>query len=273
MFCAIGLLLASTLADIPVTFYLRISGVDPSDFGSLSEVVGVFLNISQEGLALADYTEATPTHEPTEQPTDAPTDTPTSEYTDEPTEGPTQTPTQAPSSSPTQTPTESRRLLRSMEVRRRLAASDLYELVYIIYVDDIEAAEALIASVEDMDDPEMVLEEAIAGILGVDAADINANPYLIEYKDRASSEDGNKNTVAGWAIFLTLLILLLAAVFIVFHGPYYEHSETYSFYETDESSNSDRSSDEEETTTQFRIEEETTTQFRSPGERVRGFVI
>jgi len=224
MLCAFCLLAAAIQGKIPVTFKFRVGGVDPEQFSALQDVVTTFLGVTSASATLIDYEDASPTSEPTTSPTPEPTTSPT--------QGPTNTPTQAPSQTPTQTPTtEVRR--RFKPARRRLSIDELYTLVYTIYVDDQEAADALIAKVQEMEDPETALAEAIATELGLDPAEVIASPTSIEYKDVTPSTNSNTNSTAVWAIIGTIVILIAVVVFIVTYGPKYEHSEPFLFDEED----------------------------------------
>jgi len=225
MLCAFCLLVASIQGKIPVVFKFRIAGVDPDQFSDLQDVVTTFLGVSSESTTLVDYQDAIPTFEPTASPTPSPTPNPT--------QGPTNTPTQAPSQTPTQTPTPVA-IRRFNPVRRRLSLDDMYTLVYTIYVDDQEAADALIAKVQNMEDPETALAEAIATELGLDPAKVIANPTSIEYKDGTPSTNGNTNNIAVWAVIGTIVILIVVVVFIVTYGRKYEHSEPFLFDEEED---------------------------------------
>jgi len=92
---------------------------------------------------------------------------PSATPTESPTQGPTDTPTQAPSQTPTNTPTTARR--RFLSSRRRYNADDTYEILYTIYVDNEESADALVDSV-DADDLEERLGEAISDDLSIAVA-------------------------------------------------------------------------------------------------------
>jgi len=178
MLFTIALLLASIKALIPITCEFKLSGVDPDSFSDLGDAIGAFLEID-DSPKLIDYDKATPTPEPTAYPTSSPTINPTAtptpeptlSPTDNPTQGPTDTPTQAPSQSPTATPTTVR--------RRQLSNDDLYILIYIIYLDDKEAADALITSVGNKNDTESALASEIAAKLDMDPADVNVNSVVI----------------------------------------------------------------------------------------------
>lgn len=225
MFCAFCLLLASIQGKIPVVFKFRVGGVDPDQFSDLQNVVTTFLGVTAESTTFIDYEDAIPTFEPTASPTPSPTDSPT--------QGPTNTPTQAPSQTPTQTPTPVVRR-RFKPARRRLSLDDLYTLVYTIYVDDQEAADALIAKVQEMEDPETALAEAIATELGLDPAEVFASPTSIEYKDATPLTSGSTNSIAVWAIIGTIVVLIAVVIFIVTYGPHYEHSEPFLFDEEED---------------------------------------
>jgi len=110
-------------------------------------------------------------------------------------------------------------------LRRRLSLDDMYTLVFNVYVEDEAAAEALIASVEAMDDPETALAKAIADELGMDPRSIIANPTVVQYQDGAPSSHGNTNSVVWWAISVALVITVIAVVFIITYGQYYEPSD------------------------------------------------
>jgi len=235
MLCAFSLLLASLQASIPVTFEFRLSGVDPDQFANLGGVISSILGITEEIPKLIDYELATPTNEPTPSPSPSPTDNPT--------QGPTETPTQAPSQTPTATPT-----MELTTRRRQLSLSDLYSLVYIIYVDDKAAADALITSVEDLDDPETALLDAIASELNLDPADITVRSVAIEYKDGVPPQGGNKNSVTAWVVSIVIVFLIIAVVFIITYGPYYEHTEVFLFDEDTSEFSSSELDDEESTT-------------------------
>jgi len=237
MLFAFCLLVASIQGKIPVVFKFRVGGVDPDQFSDLQSVVSTFLGVTAESTTLSDYEDAIPTFEPTASPTASPTpqptESPTPQPTNSPTQGPTNTPTQAPSQTPTQTPTVVRRRFKPAR-RRRLSLDELYTLVYTIYVDDQEAADALIAKVQEMEDPETALAEAIATELGLDPATVIASPTTIEYKDWTPSTNGSTNNIAVWAIIGTIVILIAVVVFIVTYGPQYEHSEPFLFDEEED---------------------------------------
>lgn len=230
-------LLPSILGMIAVEIEFRIGGVDPADFDDLGPAIAQYLEIPSDNLEFADYEEAFPTYEPTEGPTEVPTEGPTNSPTDtitqEPTTTPTQTPTQGPTQTPTQTPSEvpSSDARRLMHVRRRLSLDDLYTLVFVVYVKDQAAAEALIASVQEKQDQEGALAQIIAEELDMDPADIIANPTVVEYQDGSLSL-GNINGVAGWVIAIAIVIAVIAGVFIISYGQNYEPSDVFWFEES-----------------------------------------
>jgi len=169
------------------------------------------------------------TGSPTETPTEAPSQTPTQTPTQEPTQTPTQTPTQGPTQTPTQTPT--RTPSQESIARRRQSLDDLYTLVFVVYVDDQAAADALIASVQEKQDQQEELAKAIADELGMDPADIIASPTLIEYQENPSS-DGNTNSVAGWVIAIAVLATVIAGFYIITYGKNYKPSDAFLFEES-----------------------------------------
>lgn len=243
-------LLPSILGMIAVEIEFRIGGVDPEDFDDLGPAIAQYLEIPTDNLEFADYEEAFPTYEPTEGPTELPTEEPTGGPTEVPTRGPTnsptdiitqgptttptQTPTQGPTQTPTQTPSEvpSSDPRRLMHVRRRLSLDDLYTLVFVVYVEDEAAAEALIASVQEKQDQEGALAQFIADELDMDPADIIANPTVVEYQDGSASSLGNINGVAGWVIAIAIVIAVIAGVFIISYGQDYQPSDVFWFEES-----------------------------------------
>jgi len=261
-------LVTTIFGRIPVEIEFRIGGVSPERFDELVTAVATWLEIPTEDLEVSDYEEAFPTFEPTEGPTEGPTagptevptegptagptedlteeptqeptttPEPTEEPTEGPTEGPTETPSETPSQTPTQTPTQTpsqvptsdvRRMWPVRSVSRRSSLDDLYTLVFVVYVEDEAAAQELLASVEEKQDQQGALALIIAEELGMDAADIIANPTVVEFQSSSSSSEGNVNSVAGWVIATAIVTAVIAGVFIISYGQNYEPSDAFWF--------------------------------------------
>jgi len=121
-----------------------------------------------------------------------------------------------------------------MSTRRSQGLDNRYTLVFHVFVDDEAAADALMARVSSMENPGDVLAQAIAEKLNLDPDDIIANPKAIEYKDGAPSSDGNTNSVAGWTIGATIIILICALILILIYGPNYQVSKSVSLKREEE---------------------------------------